>query len=150
MIIVAYKTDMSEFPELPCFCGSLRRVERLLTRHYEEHVRPSGVSMGQLSLLMIVDKAGPISQQRLGDMLAMDKATLSRNLRAMLDQNFLEANPGDDRRTKQITITPAGREKKEEAAPLWQAAQEELKTQLGDDFTRFLDQLNELPERIKR
>jgi len=149
-LLVAYKTNMAEFPELPCFCGSLRRVERLLMRRYEEHVRPSGVSMGQFALLMIVDQAGPISQQRLGDMLSMDKATLSRNLQAMLEQDFLQAAPGDDRRTKQISITPAGRKKKEEAIPLWQAAQDELKAQLGDDFTRFLKELNALPERINR
>lgn len=139
---------MSEFLPLPCFCGAYRRVERILTRHYEHCIRPSGLSVGQFSLLAIVMRSGSLSQQQLGTILAMDKATLSRNIQPLLKQGFLQVETPADRRVKQLCLTPSGREKIREIMPLWRNAQQSLKQKLGDDFSPLLEMLNKLPERL--
>jgi len=139
---------MTDFPELPCFCGSLRRVERVVTRFYDHFLRSTGLGTSQLTILMVLNHSGPLPQGELGQMLAMDKATMSRTLRPLLTAGLLQAETGTDRRVREISLTVSGREKVKQALPLWRKAHVTLQRQLGDDFARLLGELNALPERI--
>lgn len=142
-------SDLS-FPPMQCLCGALRRVERMMTRLYEQQLRAVGLSIGQYSLLTMLENKGPLSQQQLGDMLAMDKATLSRNVQPLLRDGLVSVGTGTDRRIKYLTATEAGRSKLQAALPHWKAAQKQAHTKLKDDFPELLATFNELPNKLCR
>ena len=139
---------MSDFPELPCFCGSLRRVERVVTRFYDHYLRSTGFGPSQITILMLLQHTGSLAQGELGQRLAMDKATMSRTLQPLLTEGLVQAETGSDRRVREISLTAVGRDKLKQILPLWKKANTTLQRRLGNDFSRLLQELNTLPERI--
>ena len=138
----------SQCPDLPCFCAAFRRVERILTRHYDSYVRECGLHSSQLGILFFIHENDLLTQRELARQLSMDKATLSRNLQLLMRDGYLEARPGNDRRERLMRLTPAGKKKVKQAIPLWEAAQKALKEKLGEDFEGILSQMNRLPGRL--
>lgn len=143
------KLSMSDdCPDLPCFCAAFRRVERILTRHYDSYLRECGLHPSQLGILFFVHGNDLLTQQELARQLSMDKATLSRNLQLLIRDGYLETSPGEDRRTRLMRLTAAGKKKVKQAIPLWEQAQQALEEKLGKDFEGILSQLNRLPGRL--
>lgn len=140
----------NDCPELPCFCAAFRRVERILTRHYDSYLRECGLQSSQLGILFFVFNGGRMTQQEIAQQLSMDKATLSRNLQLLIRDGYLEAEPGEDRRIRFITLTSSGKKKVKQATPLWKKAQADLSKKLGKDFEGILSQLNRLPGRLSQ
>jgi len=140
----------SHCPDLPCFCAAFRRVERILTRHYDGHLRKCGLHASQVGILFFVSSNDLLTQQELSQQLSMDKATLSRNLQLLIRDGYLEAQAGEDRRTRLMTLTAAGKRKVKQAVPLWEEAQSSLSEKLGKDFEGILSQLNRLPSRLNQ
>ncbi len=141
-------TMSSRCPDLPCFCAAFRRVERILTRHYDSYVRECGLHSSQLGILFFIHENDSLTQRELARQLSMDKATLSRNLQLLMRDGYLKARPGNDRRERLMRLTPAGKKKVKQAIPLWEAAQKALKEKLGEDFEGILSQMNRLPGRL--
>src|ERR1041384_6032325 len=65
-------------PRLPCACAVFRRASRAMTRAYERALRGTGLNISQFTLLQALAHVGPITQGRLGRMLALDRSTLHR------------------------------------------------------------------------
>jgi DNA-binding MarR family transcriptional regulator len=63
----------------------------------------------------------------------MDRTTLSRNLKPLVRNGLLEVRSGEDGRTRLVRLTPAGEQALEEAYPLWQQAQQETVSALGEE-----------------
>ena len=57
--------------------------------------------------------------------------TLTRNLRPLMAMGLLQLDAGADARSRLVNITPAGREKRQEAQRRWRVAQEALNQRLG-------------------
>ncbi len=121
-----------------CTCLSLRKAARAVTQMYDEALRPSRLRATQLSLLFSVEHAGPRGITELAKMLVMDRTTLTRNLKPLLDQKLLEVIHGPDRRQRPIAITPKGRDALAGALPLWQEVQVRLADGLGRSRWRGL------------
>lgn len=120
-------------PVLPCACATLRRAARAATRLYDGQLRGSGVNTAQFTLLHMIARVGPITQGRLGRLLALDSTTLTRTLRPLEAKRWLRGEAGKDRRERQLELTAAGRSQLERAIPAWERAQQRLRTQLGED-----------------
>lgn len=118
-------------PRLPCACGSLRRAARAVTQLYEGELRSSGLNSAQLTLLQVLERAGPITQGNLGRLLALDSTTLSRTLRPLEARRWIRCEPGRDRRERRLQLTRAGRSQLERANPAWERAQERLRAGVG-------------------
>jgi DNA-binding MarR family transcriptional regulator len=73
--------------------------------------------------------------------MTLDASTLTRNLKPLIAAGWLELAPGDDGRSRSVSITPAGRDKRAEAQRHWKAAQDELNRLLGMDTVRSLHAL---------
>ena len=121
-----------------CTCLGLRKAARAVTQMYDEALRPSGLRATQLSLLFSVEHGGPCGITELAKMLVMDRTTLTRNLKPLLDQKLLDVIHGPDRRQRPIAITPKGRDALARALPLWQEAQVRLADGLGRSRWRGL------------
>lgn len=122
----------TNLPNLPCLCASYRRAARALTQLYDEALRPSGLRGTQFTLLQALDLTGEISQGALGQLLVIDSTTLTRTLRIMIREKWIAERRGADRRERLISLTGAGRQRFNQALPMWKRAQERLKAQLGD------------------
>ena len=138
----------SDYIKLPCFRSAFCRVERILTRHYDSYLRQCGLQTSQLGILFYVSFCKKLPQQEIAQQLSMDKATLSRNLRLLIRDGLIEAQPGEDRRVRYISLTAAGKKKVKQATPLWEKAQSALNEKLGKDFEGLLSELNRLPGRL--
>ena len=61
----------------------------------------------------------------------MDASTLTRNLKPLVDAGWIEISAGSDARSRIVSITDAGREKRQEGQRRWKAAQEGINELLG-------------------
>ncbi|MFN7978551.1 MAG: MarR family winged helix-turn-helix transcriptional regulator [Vicinamibacterales bacterium] len=113
--------------DLGCACASARRLARTLTQLYDRRLRDAGVEAPQFAILATL-RQGPMSQTLVGRMHALDKATVSRNLRVLERQGWITTAVGDDSRTRQVALTPAGRTTLAKARAEWQDAQAELQS----------------------
>ncbi len=72
-----------QLTELGCACATARQVARVLTQLYDSRLRSSGIEAPQFALMLTLDNEGPCSQSVLGRRYALDKTTMSRNLRLL-------------------------------------------------------------------
>jgi DNA-binding MarR family transcriptional regulator len=116
-----------------CACANLRRAARAVTQLFDEALAPSGLRTTQFTLLVTNRLMGESIINELAERMAMDRTTLSRNLKPLVRSGLLEVRPGEDGRTRLVRLTPAGEQALEEAYPLWQQAQQETVGVLGED-----------------
>ena len=115
---------------LGCTCFRVRRGSRAVSRLYDQHLARAGLRTTQYSLLKRV-AAGPLPISALAAKLAMERTTLSRNLKPLEQAGWVLLAPGDDPRQRIVSITQAGRAAIAQAAQSWQAAQAQLEGALG-------------------
>jgi len=109
----------------------LRRLSRLVSRHYDAHVAASGLKTTQYSLLSHVLHLGPLRPVDLARAMNVEASTLTRNLKPMVAAGWLTQGDGPDARSRLIAVTDAGRAKRAEAQAHWRAAQLGLNDLLG-------------------
>ena len=117
---------------LGCTSFKLRRVTRLVSRHYDAQLAASGLKTTQFSLLSIVLASGPLRPVDLAAAMDVDASTLTRNLKPLVDAGWLTQGEGIDARSRLISLTDAGRAKRNEAKVYWRAAQQRLNAVLCD------------------
>lgn len=113
-----------------CACATARQIARTLTQLYDGALRGTGVEAPQFALLMTLERQGPCSQTALGRQYALDKTTVSRNLRLLERKGWIAASTGRDRRERRFALTAAGRRRLAAARPLWRKAQEHLRASM--------------------
>lgn len=113
-------------------CTTVRRADRTLNRLYDEALQPSGLLTTQYALLSTLSRVGkPMLHSTLAEAQLMAPATLSRNLKPLQRDGLVTIAPGDDRRTRYVALTDAGREALEQARPLWRAMQDHVEATVG-------------------
>ncbi len=128
------------YTDFGCTCFKLRKAVRRTTKLYERHLRPSGLRLPQFGLLgMIGAQRKGLSITSLSEIMAIDRTTLTRNLRPLETQGLVSVVDGPDQRTKAVELTAKGKEVLMAAAPLWRAAQKELRETLGSEFVADLN-----------
>jgi len=98
----------------------------------------------QFTILVVIATAESITITRMAKQLVMDRTTLTRNLRPLEKQDFVEIIPGDDLRTRYVTLSKMGRNILTDALPLWEKAQQRFEQSFGND--RFQSMLSDLSE----
>ena len=116
-----------------CACANLRRAARALTQVFDEALAPSGLKATQFTLLVTSRLTGESTINELATKMAMDRTTLSRNLKPLMRSGLLLVRTGEDGRTRLVRITPAGERSVEGAYPLWQQAQYGTVSALGEE-----------------
>ena len=66
-----------------CLCLHLQRAARAVARHFDAALRPHGLTNGQFSLLMSLNRPEPPSIGSVAALLAMDRTTLTANLKPL-------------------------------------------------------------------
>ena len=114
-----------------CTNLKLRQLTRRISRQYDLELAQAGLKTTQYSLLSHIVKLGPIRPGDLAQAMDMDASTLTRNLKPLLSAGWAQLDAGADGRSRLVTVTPAGREKRQEAQRYWKAAQTALNARLG-------------------
>lgn len=115
--------------DMSCACATARQVARLLTHLYDSRLRQTGIEAPQFALMMTLQN-GPQSQVDLGRRYALDKTTVSRNLKVLERNRWIEPSVASDRRKRQFTLTAAGRKRLAAALPEWKKAQNQLRSSM--------------------
>lgn len=114
-----------------CNCLSLRQATRRVTQLYDQALAPVGLRATQFSLVLQTEALGPIALQALAEVMVMDRATLGHNVRPLLGRGLVQLEVGRDRRSRELSITQAGRDLLVEARALWRQAQDAFETEMG-------------------
>lgn len=122
----------------PCTCFQLRRAARRVSQVYDRHLAAAELSLNAYSILRRSSQPRPLGE--LADALGMDRTTLTRNLKPLLEAGLLSAVPGVDSRQRQVQISSTGKRRLQKAFPLWQHAQQEVETRFGSARTTTLNQ----------
>ncbi len=131
-----------------CACLNLRGAARAVTQMYDEILRPSGLKATQFSVLAAVATKGPASMTVIAKALVMDRTTLTRNLKPLMDRGLVKADKGaDDRRQRRIVVTREGKAVLAKALPLWKKAHEQIVTGIG--FARWQGMVRLLDETVR-
>jgi DNA-binding MarR family transcriptional regulator len=123
-----------------CIAARLRLLNRVITNLYDEALRPLGVKVSQMNLLVVTAKLGLAQPAKACAILQLDASTLSRNVERMRARGWLEVVPGADARTQPFRLTLQGRRLLERAIPAWEQAQQQAEKLLGAEGMALLDQ----------
>jgi len=114
-----------------CTNFQLRQLMRRVSQHYDAQMSKIDLKTTQYSLLSHIVKLGPIRPGDLAEAMKMEPSTLTRNLKPLIAAGWVELAAGADGRSRSITVTEAGREKRTEAQRRWKVAQLGLNQTLG-------------------
>src|SRR3954468_21798097 len=92
-----------------CIAVRLRLLNRVVTNLYDDALRPLGLKVSQLNILVVTAKLGLARPAQVCDILQLDTSTLSRNVERMRAPGWLEVVPDEDARTQPFRLTPPGR-----------------------------------------
>src|SRR6266545_341945 len=124
-----------------CIAVKLRLLTRAVTKIYNRALRPHGLTVSQMNILVAASYIGQAKQQDICQALHLEKSTLSRDLVRMRAHGWVTAVPGDDGRATMLSVTTAGKQVLEQAFPAWRQAQEEAKALLGEEAVASLGRL---------
>lgn len=116
-------------------CTTLRMATRSIARLYDEALAPARLRTTEYSILarLRIDGSAPVG--RLAGRLLMDRTTLAREVRPLVDAGLVDAAPGSDRRQRVLSITSEGATRLRQARPLWEAAQDRIHEHFGSGRT---------------
>ena len=123
-----------------CLAVRVRALNRAVTALYDDALRPHGLRVGQLNLLVAVARMGTARPGDLCRALCMDKSTLSRDVEVMRRNGWLEVEDAGGR-SRPLRLSPEGQALLERVAPAWRQAQAQARTLIGDDGAEALLQI---------
>jgi DNA-binding MarR family transcriptional regulator len=110
-----------------CLCLHLQRAARAVARRFDAALRPLGLTSGQFSLLMALNRPEPASMGNIASLLAMDRTTLTANLKPLERRGLVAVTVNDaDKRARRLTLTPSGRDVLVAAVPAWRRTHAEI------------------------
>jgi DNA-binding MarR family transcriptional regulator len=125
-----------------CLCLHAQRAARALARRFDEALRPVGLTNGQFSLLMALNRPTPAPMRAVASLLAMDRTTLTAALKPLERRGLVELRPDPrDRRSRLITLTPDGSSLLARAVPIWESTHRAVQALTDGDADRLRSQL---------
>jgi DNA-binding MarR family transcriptional regulator len=119
-------------PDLHCACATVRRTARLVTQFYGKEMGQR-IEPEQFAMLTVLSHRPGASQSSLGRIMGTDKTTMSRNLRVLLRNGWVQLMASEDKRQRGYRLSAAGQKMLSEVKPSWMRAQAKLRAALTDD-----------------
>ncbi len=128
-----------------CLALRMRVLNRAVTSLYEEALRPFGLKVTQMNILVMAAKMGLARPADICAALKMDASTLSRTVDRMRAKGWLEMVPARDRRAQPFRVSPAGRVLLKQAFTAWESAQDKAVEHLGAAGAALLQRNVQMP-----
>jgi DNA-binding MarR family transcriptional regulator len=114
-----------------CVAVRLRLITRAVTRIYNKALRPHGITISQMNILVAISSLGEANQQKISRALQLEKSTLSRDTQRMIENGWIVSLAGEDARSTVLRMTPEGTRLLKKTVPAWQSAQEQAMELIG-------------------
>jgi DNA-binding MarR family transcriptional regulator len=115
-----------------CLCLHVQRAARALARHFDNALRPLGLTNGQFSLMMSLNRADAPTIGAVAALLAMDRTTLTAALKPLQRRRLIKITPDNrDHRVRLLELTPPGRNLLTRAVPVWTNTHTAVEARLG-------------------
>ena len=125
-----------------CLCLHAQRAALALALRFDEALRPVGLTNGQFSLLMSLNRPSPAPMRAVASLLAMDRTTLTAALKPLERRGLVELRPDPkDGRSRLITLTPDGSSLLARAVPIWESTHRAVQALTDGDADRLRRQL---------
>ncbi len=119
----------------------MRQLSRIITRVYDDAMRPLGITASQFTLLTQLAQQDGITAVEIGHTLDIEKSTLSRNLKRLLALGHITMDPPAGRRGRGLHLTLKGQSVIQQGFPVWREAQSRTIRVLGTESRNILDGL---------
>ncbi len=140
--------DIAETTAASCLATRVRQLSRIITRVYDDAMRPLGITASQYTLLAQLASRDAITAVEIGHDLDIEKSTLSRNLKRLLALGHLVMDPPAGRRGRGLHLTPKGQAVLKDAYPIWLDAQRRTIAVMGPESRSTLDGLLDQAEKL--
>jgi len=115
-----------------CLCLHVLRAARALARRFDHALRPFGLTNGQFSLMMSLNRPQPPTMGAVASLLAMDRTTLTAALKPLRRRSLIRVTTGrDDHRARLLELTPRGKKLLARAVPAWTTTHSAVEARLG-------------------
>jgi len=125
----------------PCNCLYLRQATRRVTQLYDRALAPLDLRATQYALLREIERHQPVTLHPLAEAMVMDRATLGHNIRPLEARGLIRVAVGKDRRSREVSLTAAGRKMLVEARKHWRHAQRVFEGEIGGETAATLRSL---------
>jgi DNA-binding MarR family transcriptional regulator len=140
--------DIAEMTAGACLATRVRQLSRIITRVYDDAMRPLGITASQYTLLAQLAARDSITAVEIGHDLDIEKSTLSRNLKRLLALGHITMDPPAGRRGRGLHLTAKGQAVLKDAFPIWQDAQKRTIAAIGAESRNLLDSLLHQAEKL--
>lgn len=115
-----------------CLCLHLQQAARAVGRRFDAALRPLGLTNGQFSLLMSLNRPEPPTIGSISALLAMDRTTLTANLKPLVRRGLAAVAVDEaDKRSRRLVLTPAGCDLLAAALPVWRETHAAIEDAMG-------------------
>ncbi len=125
-----------------CLSLSARRINRIVSKISDNHLRPLGLKGSQTNILFLIAYADAVYPKTISNILHLEASTVSRNVKIMLDNGWVEIIPDEDQRTAPLQLTSEGKKLVKKAMKAWDKAQHEISDLLGPEAVKCINQLD--------
>ena len=140
--------EIAELTAATCLSTRVRQLSRIVTRVYDDAMRPLGITASQYTLLAQLASRDGITAVEIGHELDIEKSTLSRNLKRLLALGHIIMDPPAGRRGRGLHLTPKGQAVLKDAFPIWQDSQKRANAVMGSESRAVLDSLLSQAEKL--
>lgn len=120
--------NIEDFTPRECISGKIMRINRITANIFRKYLAPFKVTDSQLTLLFLLTKAGGLTQKELSDFIYLEKSSLNRNLKRLIEKELLTR-----KKFPVIKITHEGKLFVEQIIPEWKKAMAEIRIIIGDE-----------------
>jgi DNA-binding MarR family transcriptional regulator len=114
-----------------CLCLYVQRAARALARRFDEALRPLGLTNGQFSLMMSLNRPEPAGMEPVASLLAMDRTTLTAALKPLERRGLVKVvTDPHDRRSRRLSLTLKGKTLLASAVPVWEQTHRDVEALL--------------------
>ncbi len=115
-----------------CIGARLRVINRVVTGVYDDAIRPFGMKISQVNILVVASKLETATPSQIGAILKMDRSTISRNVERMKGKGWFKAIAAKDGRSHLLKVTAKGAKALKNILPAWRKAQKKTLKILGE------------------
>ena len=126
-----------------CINFSMRKANRVLNQIYDNKLAECGLKGGQFSMLRVIHRLKETTNSELQDVMIVDQTTLTRGLKPLIRDGYVQTRPGTDQRVKLLSLTSEGEALCKRATKHWEEAQKMVAQRLGEDTVQQLFALSD-------
>jgi DNA-binding MarR family transcriptional regulator len=133
---------LAQVMEQECIAFRVRALNRVITNLYDAALAPFNLTVNQATMLIMLALVGEATPGRIGQVLIMEKSTISRNLDRMKKQGWVESSGRAGGKEMVVRVTQAGRTLLAAFHPSWEAAQQQAAELLGSSGVAAVNALH--------